>query len=109
MSYQSMERSGAMGQTPVANGYSGPVEKQRSELPELLAKVETCMKKTSDVYDVFAQLHDRAFGPSPETSPGVSPRPVRSGIIGNLHDRSDDLGLMLDRLRNLAADLARIA
>jgi hypothetical protein len=90
-------------------GYAVPAEKPRSELPDLLAKVESCMKKTSDTYDVLAQLHDRTFGPSPETPPGVSPRPVRGGIVGHLHDRSDDLGMMLDRLRNLAADLARIA
>jgi len=86
-------------------------EPQQAELQELAMRLEQSVKTATVTCEVLMSLRDRLFGARPETpQPGINaPRPVRSGLVGALHDRSDDLNATLNRLQVLVSQVERVA
>lgn len=109
MSYPERNYGPAMlgGQTgPAIQGSDAP---RQAELAEVHQSIERAVKSASEACAVLSALRDRFFGDRPQTAEKAGSSPMRGGILGALHDRSEALNGTLDYLHSLLNEITRVA
>lgn len=80
----------------------------RSDLQELLERIDRAFKSATDAAAILSSQRDRLFGERPQGGEKSQTRPVRGGLIGGLHDRADDLNGVLETLHSLIEEIGRV-